>query len=82
VLVQSLSFGVVGPAAAIATDLREGVVDRFRSLPMSRSAYLIGNILAELVMRLRSNNRLGAPLIGRPESHKLETHHVGAEGAA
>ena len=48
VLVQSLAFGVLGPATSIATDLREGVVDRFRSLPMSRSAYLIGHILAEL----------------------------------
>jgi ABC-2 type transport system permease protein len=48
VLVQSLGFGVVGPATSIATDLREGVVDRFRSLPMARSAYLIGHVLAEL----------------------------------
>jgi ABC transporter DrrB family efflux protein len=46
--VQSLGFGIMGPAATIATDLREGVVDRFRSLPMSRSAYLIGHVLAEL----------------------------------
>jgi ABC-type polysaccharide/polyol phosphate export permease len=48
VLVQSLGFGIMGPATSIATDLREGVVDRFRSLPMSRSAYLIGHTLAEL----------------------------------
>jgi ABC-2 type transport system permease protein len=48
VLVQSLAFGVTGPATTIATDLREGVIDRFRSLPMSRSAYLIGHVLAEL----------------------------------
>ena len=48
VLVQSLGFGIMGPAAAIATDLREGVVDRFRTLPTSRAAYLIGHILAEL----------------------------------
>jgi ABC-type multidrug transport system permease subunit len=48
VLVQSLSFGVMGPATAIATDLREGVVDRFRTLPMARAAYLCGHVLAEL----------------------------------
>lgn len=48
VLIQSLSFGMAGPATTIATDLGEGVVDRFRSLPMSRSAYLIGHVLAEL----------------------------------
>jgi ABC transporter DrrB family efflux protein len=52
VLVQSLSFGVVGPATSIATDLREGVVDRFRSLPIARSAYLIGHVLAELAASL------------------------------
>ena len=48
VLVQSLAFGIMGPAVSIATDLREGVVDRFRSLPMARSAYLTGHVLAEL----------------------------------
>ena len=48
ILVQSLGFGIMGPAVSIATDLREGVVDRFRSLPMARSAYLTGHVLAEL----------------------------------
>ena len=48
VLVQSLGFGVMGPATAIATDLGEGVVDRFRTLPTSRAAYLSGHVLAEL----------------------------------
>lgn len=48
VLVQSLAFGIMGPAVSIATDLREGVVDRFRSLPMARSAYLAGHVIAEL----------------------------------
>lgn len=47
VLVQSLSFGIMGPATAIATDLNEGVVDRFRTLPMSRAAYLCGHVIAE-----------------------------------
>jgi ABC-2 type transport system permease protein len=48
VLVQSLTFGITGPATAIATDLREGVVDRFRTLPMVRAGYLVGHVLAEL----------------------------------
>jgi ABC-type polysaccharide/polyol phosphate export permease len=48
VLVQSLSFGLMGPATSIATDLGEGVVDRFRTLPMSRAAYLCGHVLAEM----------------------------------
>ena len=48
ILVQSLAFGMMGPATAIATDLTEGVIDRFRSLPARRSAYLLGHFLAEL----------------------------------
>jgi ABC-2 type transport system permease protein len=48
VMVQSLTFGLMGPATSIATDLREGVVDRFRSLPIAPSAYLIGHVTAEL----------------------------------
>ena len=33
ILVQTLAFGMIGPAMSIATDLTEGVIDRFRSLP-------------------------------------------------
>ena len=33
ILMQSLAFGLIGPATSIATDLTEGVIDRFRSLP-------------------------------------------------
>src|SRR3954452_23842595 len=48
VLVQTLTFGIMGTATSIATDLTEGVVDRFRTLPMARGAYLAGHFLAEL----------------------------------
>ncbi len=44
VLVQTIAFGIMGPATSIATDLNEGIVDRFRSLPMSRSAFLLGHL--------------------------------------
>jgi ABC-type polysaccharide/polyol phosphate export permease len=47
ILVQTLAFGMMGPGLAIASDLGEGIVDRFRSLPTSRAAYLIGHFLAE-----------------------------------
>ena len=47
VLIQTIAFGIMGPATAIATDLKEGIVDRFRSLPMARSAYILGHLLAE-----------------------------------
>ncbi len=48
ILLQSLAFGMTGPATSIATDLTEGVIDRFRSLPANRIAYVTGHYLAEL----------------------------------
>jgi ABC-2 type transport system permease protein len=54
ILVQSLAFGMTGPATSISTDLEEGVIDRFRSLPASRPAYLMGHYLAELAGMLLS----------------------------
>jgi ABC transporter DrrB family efflux protein len=47
ILVQSIAFGMMGPGMSIATDLGEGMVDRVRSLPTSRSAYLAGHFIAE-----------------------------------
>jgi ABC-2 type transport system permease protein len=52
ILVETLTFGIVGPATSIATDLREGIVDRFRSLPMSRSAFLLGHLISDLASAL------------------------------
>jgi ABC-2 type transport system permease protein len=48
ILVQTIAFGLVGPATALATDLTEGIVDRFRTLPMSRPAFLVGHMIAAL----------------------------------
>ena len=47
ILVQTLVFGLMGPGISIATDLGEGIIDRFSSLPMSRPAYLLGHLSAE-----------------------------------
>ncbi len=47
IFVQTLVFGMVGPSTSIATDLREGIVDRFRSLPMTRSAFLVGHVISD-----------------------------------
>ena len=47
ILVQTLAFGMMGPGVSIATDLGEGILDRFRSLPMLRPAYLLGHLTAE-----------------------------------
>jgi ABC-type polysaccharide/polyol phosphate export permease len=47
-LVQTIAFGVMGPATALATDLTEGIVDRFRTLPISRFSFLLGHMIAAL----------------------------------
>src|SRR5262245_2444999 len=40
ILVQTIAFGLVGPATALATDLNEAIVDRFLTLPMARISFL------------------------------------------
>jgi ABC-2 type transport system permease protein len=49
ILIQSLTFAFFNPANSIANDLREGVIDRFRSLPIRRVSYLLGHVGAQLV---------------------------------
>ena len=49
IAVQALMFATLGGALALNSDLRNGVYDRFRSLPIARSAPLIGHILGDLV---------------------------------
>lgn len=48
ILVQTMSFGGFVTALGLAEDLKKGLVDRFRSLPMSRSAVLAGRTLADI----------------------------------
>jgi ABC-2 type transport system permease protein len=72
ILVQSLAFGLIGPATAMATDIGEGVVDRFRTLPTPRGAYLSGQFLAELGgMVVSIVVVLGAGLIVGWRAHEL-----------
>ena len=49
IFVQNAIFGATTTAIGIADDMKKGMVDRFRSLPMSRSAMLIGRTTADLV---------------------------------
>jgi ABC-2 type transport system permease protein/oleandomycin transport system permease protein len=52
ILVQSVSFRATQTAIGLAEDLQRGVVDRFRSMPMARSAVLVGRTLADLVRNI------------------------------
>jgi ABC-2 type transport system permease protein len=49
IFVQNAIFGSTTTAIGIAEDLKKGIVDRFRSLPMARSAVLVGRTTADLV---------------------------------
>ena len=54
VLVQTIVFASAGTGVGLAEDLQTGIFDRFRSLPIGRSAPLIGAIGADLVRYLTS----------------------------
>ncbi|MFI6844596.1 ABC transporter permease [Kitasatospora sp. NBC_00085] len=49
IFAQTVTFATAGASAGIAEDMTKGLVDRFRSLPMARSAVLVGRTLADLV---------------------------------
>ena len=48
IIVQTMSFGGFVTAIGLSDDLRKGLIDRFRSLPMARSAVLAGRTLADV----------------------------------
>ena len=52
ILVMSVLFTTVYSGVALNTDLTKGVVDRFRSLPIWRSAPLVGSLLGDTVRYL------------------------------
>jgi ABC transporter DrrB family efflux protein len=48
IIVQSMAFGGFVTALGLADDIKKGLMDRFRSLPMSRAAVLTGRTLADI----------------------------------
>jgi ABC transporter DrrB family efflux protein len=44
---QSAAFATFGTAIALAQELKKGVIDRLRSMPMARSAVLAGRLVAD-----------------------------------
>jgi len=50
IFAQTVVFGSTFSGSAMALDLKEGIIDRFRSLPMSSSAVLIGRTNSDLVL--------------------------------
>ncbi len=48
IFVQTTVFGAIGTAIGLAADVKSGLLERFLSLPMARSAVLTGRTLADL----------------------------------
>jgi ABC transporter DrrB family efflux protein len=49
IIAQTAAFATFATAIALAQEAKQGVVDRLRSLPMARSAYLIGRLGADAI---------------------------------
>jgi ABC-2 type transport system permease protein/oleandomycin transport system permease protein len=48
IIVQTVVFGATSTAVGLSEDMSKGIIDRFRSLPMARSAVLAGRTIADL----------------------------------
>ena len=54
IFAQTVIFGATFTGAGLAEDMQKGIIDRFRSLPMSRSAVLIGRTASDIVYNVLS----------------------------
>jgi ABC transporter DrrB family efflux protein len=54
IIVQSIAFGGFVTALGLSEDVQKGLIDRFRSLPMSRAAVLTGRTASDVVLNCLS----------------------------
>ena len=54
IFAQTVVFGATFTGAGLADDMQKGIIDRFRSLPMSRSAVLVGRTASDVVYNVLS----------------------------
>jgi ABC-2 type transport system permease protein/oleandomycin transport system permease protein len=75
IIVQGLVFGCMNTGLGLATDAKEGLMDRFASLPMSRSAVVLGRILADMAIAVFTTTItivVGIAVGFRPSANILE----------
>jgi ABC-2 type transport system permease protein len=60
IFAQTVVFGATFTGAGLAEDMQKGIIDRFRSLPMSGSAVLIGRTTSDIVYNVLSLIIMGA----------------------
>jgi ABC-2 type transport system permease protein len=69
IVAQTLAFGVIGAGTATCNDMSEGVIDRFRSMPVGRLSIITGQVMGQLceqVLGLTITIVLGLLLGWRP----------------
>lgn len=54
IIVQTVAFGSTTTAIAVCNDMQKGIVDRFKSLPMSNIAVLNGHVVSDLFRNVLS----------------------------
>ena len=54
IIVQSIAFGGFVTALGLSEDVGKGLIDRFRSLPMSRAAVLLGRTFSDVLLNILS----------------------------
>ena len=54
IFVQTLAFGANYTTINLAVDMKEGIVDRFRSMPMASTALMVGHVVADLARNVIS----------------------------
>jgi ABC-2 type transport system permease protein len=54
IIVQSIAFGGFVTALGLSEDVQKGLIDRFRSLPMSRAAVLTGRTFSDVLLNCLS----------------------------
>lgn len=52
IFVQTVAFTLAGTAAGLAEDMKKGLIDRFRSLPISQSALIVGRTLGDALLNI------------------------------
>jgi len=54
IFAQTVVFGATFTGAGLAEDMQKGIIDRFKSLPMSRSAVLVGRTTSDIIYNVLS----------------------------
>ena len=52
IFVQTVAFTLAGTASGLAEDMKKGLIDRFRSLPIARSALVVGRTLGDSLLNI------------------------------